>query len=80
MSNIITTNDAKALQALSPQLKNLIYRSAKSLKNITGICYNTSKENKQLTPETKEYWSVLINHAETLEMFFITDDAVNAIV
>lgn len=79
MQNIITAEDAVLLDALSTPLKALLVKQAKALKNLTVQCVLTSKDNKQLTDETAQYWGVIINHCETLEMFFMTDENVKAI-
>ncbi len=80
MQNIITANDAAYLDKLTPELKALIFKSSKALKNLTAQCVLTSKENNQLTPETANYWQHILTHCETLEMFFMQDDSIKSIV
>jgi tellurite resistance protein len=80
MQNIINPNDAALLDALSPTVKALIFKSTKALKNLTAACVLTSKEDGSLTNETANYWQQIITDCETLEMFFMQDDSVKSLV
>lgn len=80
MQNIITPTDAAHLDALSIELKALIFKSTKALKNLTAACVLTSKEHNSLTSETATYWQQILTDCETLEMFFMQDENLKCIV
>ena len=80
MQNIITPTDAAYLDALSPTLKALIFKSTKALKNLTAACILTSNQDGSLTTETAHYWDCILTDCETIEMFFMQDDVVKNIV
>ncbi|MCX6208348.1 MAG: hypothetical protein NTZ59_02305 [Bacteroidetes bacterium] len=80
MQPLLTQQDINFIDALNPQTKALLYKGLVSLRNLTSQCIITSNASNMLTKETADYWSVIINHCESVEMVLMADDNVKAIV